>query len=164
MPSGLGSWLLGVGRLGPQCLSTTHESGARLGTVGVLAVRDCLCPSGKWSEEGAGKTDPRLSLPRRPFAVINAPLCATIQTLWLLKNPFFPLEKSSCGEQLPWQPTAPRLPPPCSGPLGSPGPGPSLLSPCPLACDKGSHLPFQVPSSLRFWVSGPCEWEGRLQL
>lgn len=52
-----------------------------------------------------------MSLLRRPCAAINAPLCATIQTLWLLKNPFFPLEKSSCGERLLWLPTAPRLPP-----------------------------------------------------
>lgn len=39
---------------------------------------------------------------QRPFPIINALLCATIQTLWLLKNPFSSLKRApaasgSCG-------------------------------------------------------------------
>lgn len=52
--------------------------------------------------EGSLQNRPKIVLPRRTFTNINELLCATIQTLWLLKNPFSPLKRApaasgSCG-------------------------------------------------------------------
>lgn len=97
------SWFLGPGHLGFPCLSTTL-SWCRQRTARAWQFVPL------WQMVGEGSLQNRLKivLPRRTFTNINELLCATIQTLWPLKNPFSPLKRApaasgSCGSpQLSW--------------------------------------------------------------
>lgn len=104
----LGSGLLGPRSLGLLCLSTTPEPGAGLGMAGAWQPESVCTPlaNGWWREPG---NKPKIVPATQTFQRHQCtPLCNNTNFVAAEKS-IFPLERSSCGELLFWQPTAPRL-------------------------------------------------------
>lgn len=99
--AGLSSWFLGPGHLGSPCLSTTL-SWCRQGAGGAWQ----FVPLWQMVGEGSLQNRPKIVPATQTFHHHQCtPLCNNTNFVAAEKS-IFPLEKSSCGKRLLWQPTA----------------------------------------------------------
>lgn len=95
--AGFSSWCLGPGHLG-SLVCQQPPSWHRPGTAGAWQ----FVPLWQMVGEGSLQNRPKIVPATQRSFTINALLCATIQTLWLLRNPFSSLRRApaasgSCG-------------------------------------------------------------------